>query len=82
MLGLLVLNSPGDFRCRPMSYWSHGRSVCKATYAGSIGRTESMMRMQQCIIGCLITANHVFTMTRAPQGDQVRDWGEKGRYIE
>lgn len=45
---------------------------------GSAGRTESMMRMQQCIIGCLMAADHVFTMTRAPQG-RYRDRGEKWR---
>lgn len=33
------------------------------------------MRMQQCIMGCLMAADHVFTMTRAPQGDW-RDRGE------
>lgn len=44
----------------------------------STGRTESMMRMQQCIIGCLMAADHVFTMTGAPQG-HYRDRGEKRR---
>lgn len=52
--------------CVLLELWS---SVCKAVCGGSIGRTESMMRMQQCIISCLMAADHVFTMTRAPQGD-------------
>lgn len=79
MLGLLVFNSSGDFGCKPMSLWSSGGSACEAVCAGSAGRSARMMRMQRRIIGCLMAADHVSTMTRAPQGDQ-RDRGENGRH--
>lgn len=42
------------------------------------GTTGGMMGMRQCIIGRLMAADHVFTMTRAPRGDE-RDRGEKER---
>lgn len=74
MSGLLVLNSPGDFGSRLMSYWSCRCSVCMGC-AVPIRRAESVIRMQQCIIHYLMAAEHVFTMTRAPQADW-RDWGK------
>lgn len=35
-----------------------------------------MMRMQRCIIGCLMAADHVFTMTRSPTGEMREMRGE------